>query len=60
MIGLANPIARRYIPKFTPEVIDGIAEHIARFSLGGIRAIMGFPAPAASVNPAAPTKVEER
>lgn len=60
MIGLANPIARRYIPKFTPEVIDGIAEHIARFSLGGIRAIMGFPAPVASVNPAAPTKVEER
>ncbi len=39
MFGLANPIAKRFIPNFTPEVIDAIAEHIARFSLGGIRAI---------------------
>ena len=39
MIGLANPIARRFIPNFTPEVIDAIAEHITRFSLGGIRAV---------------------
>ncbi len=39
MFGLANPIAKRFIPHFTPEVIDQIAEHIVRFSLGGIRAI---------------------
>lgn len=38
MIGLANPIARRFIPNFTPEIIDAIAEHITRFSMGGIRA----------------------
>lgn len=38
MIGLANPIARRFIPNFSPEVIAAIAEHITRFSLGGIRA----------------------
>lgn len=36
-----NPILARLIPdlKFTPEVIDFIADHIAEFSLGGIRAI---------------------
>lgn len=39
MFGLANPIAKRFIPHFTPEVIDAIAEHIVRFSLGGIRAV---------------------
>lgn len=39
MIGLANPIARRFIPSFTPEIIDAIAEHITRFSLGGINAV---------------------
>ncbi|HLY61429.1 MAG TPA: CerR family C-terminal domain-containing protein [Terriglobia bacterium] len=39
MISLANPIARRFIPSFTPEVIAAIAEHITRFSLGGIRAV---------------------
>lgn len=41
MIGLANPIARRFIPDFTPEVINSITEHIAIFSLGGIHAIAG-------------------
>jgi TetR/AcrR family transcriptional regulator, regulator of cefoperazone and chloramphenicol sensitivity len=58
MVGLANPIAKRYIPKFTPEVIDGIAEHIARFSLGGIRAIMESPAPVARKTPGAPVLSE--
>jgi len=37
--GLANPVAKRFVPEFTPEVIDGIARHIAEFSLGGIRAV---------------------
>jgi len=58
MFGLANPIARKYIPKFTPEVIDGIAEHIARFSLGGIRALMESSAPAARITPGAPVPTE--
>lgn len=40
MVGYANPIASRFVPGLhTPEVIDGIAEHIAEFSLGGIRAL---------------------
>lgn len=39
MVGLANPIAMRFIPKFTPEVIDALAHHIAEFSLAGIRGI---------------------
>jgi AcrR family transcriptional regulator len=39
IFGLANPIARRFIPRFTPEVIEGIAQHTVEFSLGGIRAI---------------------
>ena len=39
MVGLANPIARRFIPNFTPEVINAIADHITLFSLGGIRAV---------------------
>ena len=38
MMGLANPIARRFIPNFSPEVISALAEHITRFSLAGIRA----------------------
>lgn len=39
IFGLANPVAARFIPSFTPEVIDGIARHVAEFSLGGIRAV---------------------
>ncbi len=41
MVGYANPVVPRLIPglKFTPEVIDAIAHHIAEFSLAGIRAI---------------------
>jgi TetR/AcrR family transcriptional regulator, regulator of cefoperazone and chloramphenicol sensitivity len=39
MTGLANPIARKFIPNFSPEVINAIAEHITQFSLGGIRAV---------------------
>ncbi len=36
-----NPIISRLIPdlKFTPEVIEHIADHIAEFSLAGIRAV---------------------
>ena len=37
--GYANPIAKRFVPNFTPEVIEGIARHIVEFSLGGIRAV---------------------
>ena len=43
IFGMANPIARRFTPEFTPEVIDAIARHIAEFSLGGIRALAGSP-----------------
>lgn len=40
MVGLMNPVAARLVPGLnTPAVIDGIAHHIAEFSLGGIRAI---------------------
>lgn len=39
IFGLANPVARRFIPRFTPEIIEGIAQHIVEFSLGGIRAV---------------------
>lgn len=40
MVGLMNPVARRLVPALnSPEVIEGIARHIAEFSLAGIRAI---------------------
>lgn len=41
MVGYFGPVVPRLIPglKFTPEVIDAIADHITDFSLGGIRAI---------------------
>jgi AcrR family transcriptional regulator len=40
MVGLMNPIAGRFVPGLdTPEVLDAIAEHIAEFSLAGMRAI---------------------
>jgi len=43
IVGMANPVAARMIPggRFTPEIIDFIADHIANFSLGGIRAVAG-------------------
>jgi TetR/AcrR family transcriptional regulator, regulator of cefoperazone and chloramphenicol sensitivity len=43
---MALPITMRMAPpgfKYTPEIIDGIAEHIFRFSLAGIRAIAAMP-----------------
>jgi AcrR family transcriptional regulator len=40
MVGLMNPIAARFVRGLeTPEVLDAIAEHIAEFSLAGMRAI---------------------
>jgi TetR/AcrR family transcriptional regulator, regulator of cefoperazone and chloramphenicol sensitivity len=41
MVGYASPVVPRLVPglKFTPEVIDAMANHIAEFSLAGIRAI---------------------
>jgi len=41
IVGMANPVAVRMIPggRFTPEIIDFIADHISNFSLGGIRAV---------------------
>ena len=40
MVGLMNPIAARFVPGLgTPEVTDAIADHIAEFSLAGMRAI---------------------
>jgi len=40
MVGYMNPIARKFVPHLnTPEVIDAIADHIADFSLAGMRAI---------------------
>lgn len=36
----ANPIAKRLVGgRFTPEIIEALAEHVAEFSLAGIRAI---------------------
>jgi TetR/AcrR family transcriptional regulator, regulator of cefoperazone and chloramphenicol sensitivity len=44
MVGYLNPIASRMVPGLnTSEVIDALAEHIAEFSLGGIRAVAGKP-----------------
>ena len=40
MVGYMNPVASRMIPGLnTSEVIDALADHIAEFSLAGIRAI---------------------
>jgi TetR/AcrR family transcriptional regulator, regulator of cefoperazone and chloramphenicol sensitivity len=41
MVGYANPIAKRMVPnlRFTPELIDALARHVAEFSLAGLRAI---------------------
>jgi AcrR family transcriptional regulator len=38
---MSKPVATRWQPgfRYTPEVIDGIAHHIAEFSLAGIRAV---------------------
>jgi TetR/AcrR family transcriptional regulator, regulator of cefoperazone and chloramphenicol sensitivity len=43
MVGYLSPIVKRLVPmlEFTPQVIAGIAEHITRFSLAGIRAVSG-------------------
>ena len=38
IVGFGSPVARRLVPcKFTPDVIESIANHIAEFSLAGIR-----------------------
>jgi TetR/AcrR family transcriptional regulator, regulator of cefoperazone and chloramphenicol sensitivity len=41
MVGYFGPVVKRIVPalKFTPQVIEAIAEHITRFSLAGIRAV---------------------
>jgi AcrR family transcriptional regulator len=41
MVGYFGPVVSRLVPglRFTPEVIDGLADHITDFSLAGIRAI---------------------
>jgi len=40
MVGYMNPIARKFVSRLnTPEVVDAIADHIADFSLAGMRAI---------------------
>jgi len=41
LVGFASPVAARMIPggRFTPEIIDSIAQHVANFSMGGLRAI---------------------
>jgi TetR/AcrR family transcriptional regulator, regulator of cefoperazone and chloramphenicol sensitivity len=45
IMGYFSPVVKRLIPgmKFTPEVIEGIADHITNFSLAGIRAIAQQP-----------------
>ncbi|HUI42522.1 MAG TPA: CerR family C-terminal domain-containing protein, partial [Terriglobia bacterium] len=43
---MSHPITMRMAPpgfKYTPEIIDGLAEHIYQFSLAGIRAIADKP-----------------
>jgi AcrR family transcriptional regulator len=46
IVGYFGPVVKRIVPdlKFTPEVIEGIANHITAFSLAGIRAIAQQPA----------------
>lgn len=41
IVGYFSPVVKRLAPglEFTPQVIEGIAEHITRFSLAGIRAV---------------------
>ena len=41
IVGYFGPVVPRLVPglKFTPEVIEAIADHITEFTLGGIRAI---------------------
>ena len=41
IVGFASPVAARMVPggRFTPEVIQYIANHVAEFSLGGMRAL---------------------
>ena len=36
---MANPVSKRLVPGFTgdPEAVDRLAQHIADFSIGGIR-----------------------
>ena len=38
---MANPVSRRLVPGFTgdPEAVDRLAQHIADFSIGGIRSL---------------------
>lgn len=45
IVGYFGPVVTRLVPdlKFTPEVIEGIANHITKFSLAGIRAVAQQP-----------------
>jgi hypothetical protein len=38
---MANPVSKRLVPGFTadPEAVDRLAQHIADFSIGGIRSL---------------------
>jgi hypothetical protein len=38
---MANPVSRRLVPGFTgdPAAMDTLAQHIADFSVGGIRSL---------------------
>jgi len=41
---MSKPVSSRMAPagfEYTPEVIDALADHIAQFSLAGIRSIAG-------------------
>ncbi|HUR33766.1 MAG TPA: CerR family C-terminal domain-containing protein, partial [Vicinamibacterales bacterium] len=42
---MANPVSRRLVPGFTgdPESVDRLAQHIADFSIGGIRSLRERP-----------------
>jgi TetR/AcrR family transcriptional regulator, regulator of cefoperazone and chloramphenicol sensitivity len=46
IVGYFGPVVKRIVPglKFTPDVIAGIADHITKFSLAGIRAVAQQPA----------------
>ena len=50
----SKPITARMAPpgfKYTPDVIDGLAEHVYQFSLAGIRAVAARPAQATEWQP---------
>jgi AcrR family transcriptional regulator len=54
MVVMKSPIAAKLgMPELTVDRVPEVAAHIARFSIGGVRAIAGAPAPATGRRPTA-------